>query len=76
MQVERRVDWWRVIVDLERAGFTHERVAAVCMRSKPWVANLKNTPGTEPRYRDGRVLLSLWTEATSRGFEEVPCLQS
>jgi len=55
-----RIDWWQVITDLERAEVSHERIAAECLRSKGWVDNLKNTPGTEPRFHDGAVLLGLW----------------
>lgn len=69
-----QVDWFRVIVDLERKGYSLERIAAECLRSKGWVSNLKNIPDTEPRHRDGQVLIGLWAEVTSRAPESVPVL--
>ena len=57
-----RIDWWRVITDLERAGISHERVAAECVRSKAWVANIKNCPNAEPRFHDGMILLRIWQQ--------------
>lgn len=66
------VDWFRVIVDLERSGYSHDRIAAECMRSKGWVNNLKCIPGTEPRHRDGVVLLAIWSDATGRKALQAP----
>ncbi len=66
------IDWWRVIMDLERNGVTMARIAAECLRSVGWVSNLKNIPGTEPRHRDGVVLLAMWSERTGRPATEAP----
>lgn len=66
------IDWFRVIVDLERSGFSHERIALECMRSKGWVNNLKCIPGTEPRHRDGVVLLAIWSDATGKKALQAP----
>jgi hypothetical protein len=61
-----RVDWAQLIVDLVLAGYSHERIAAECMRGKTWVWTLANEPGSEPRFHDGQVLLGLWERATGR----------
>lgn len=68
---EQRVDWWRVITDLERNGISHDRVAAECLRSKGWVDCIKNGQ-SEPRFHDGLVLLGLWSEATGKCRLEYP----
>jgi hypothetical protein len=62
----RRIDWFRVIVDLERARWSLERIAVAVERSKGWVSNLKNIPGTEPRFHDGLMLLGLWSQVTGK----------
>ncbi len=67
-----RIDWFRVIVELERARYSHERIAAELMRSKGWVSNLKSVPGTEPRHSDGQALLALWARATGRPVHDAP----
>lgn len=71
-----RVDWFRVIVELERLGHSHERIAAECMRGKTWAWALKNVPDTEPRYRDGVALLAFWSEQTGKPASEYPRLNS
>ncbi len=67
-----RIDWWQVITDLGRAEISHERIAAECLRSKGWVDNLKNTPGTEPRFHDGMIVLALWQEHCGKEGAEPP----
>jgi hypothetical protein len=67
-----RIDWFRVIVDLERSGYAHQRIADELLRSKGWVNNLKCVPGAEPRHRDGQALLALWSRATGRPLHDAP----
>jgi len=74
--VTSTIDWFRVIVDLERGGYSLERIAAECMRSKGWVSNLKSVPNTEPRYRDGVVMLALWSESTGQPCADAPTAES
>jgi hypothetical protein len=62
----KRIDWFRVIVDLERERWSLERIAIAVDRSKGWVSNLKNIPGTEPRWCDGQLLLGLWSHVTGK----------
>ena len=61
-----RIDWFRVIVDLEGKRWSLERIAAAVDRSKGWVSNLKNIPGTEPKFHDGLMLLGLWMHVTGK----------
>jgi hypothetical protein len=66
-----RIDWFRIIVDLERARWSHERVAVECMRSKGWVAALKDG-ASQPRHDDGEHLVSLWMRATGNPRAAAP----
>lgn len=68
----QRVDWWRVITDLQRSGYSIERIAAECLRSVGWVMGLKNIPDTEPRFADGMLLLALWASATGNSQADAP----
>jgi hypothetical protein len=70
----QRTDWFRVIVDLERAGYSLDRIAAECLRGKTWAWSLKNVPDTEPRFHDGMLLLGLWAQATGKNRAEPPVL--
>lgn len=69
-----RIDWWQVITDLERAEVSHRRIAAECLRWNGWVANLKNTPNTEPRFHDGMMLLGLWKQHCGKDDKAPPIL--
>ena len=72
---ESRVDWFRVIVDLERARWSLDRIAQDVGRSKGWVSNLKNIPDTGPRFHDGLMLLGLWAEVTGKGADVLPVVR-
>lgn len=67
----RRVDWFRIVVDLERAGYTHWRIAAHIGRSATQVQAYK-TIHTEPPFHAGMLLLGLWTEACDKGGQPPP----
>ena len=67
-----RIDWFRVIVNLEREGYAIRDLAAQLEKSKGWVEHLKNSPGAEPRFDDGNALLALWCEAMDKSLADVP----
>ena len=68
-----RIDWFRVIVELNYAGLSNGRIAAEMLMSKSWVKALKNY-GVEPRYRDGQMLLGIWATATGTALEDAPLI--
>lgn len=68
-----RPDWFRIIVDLERAGVSHESIGRYCGRTKRWAAALKYEIHRDPRYPDGVSLLELWAKSTGRAVTDVPC---
>jgi hypothetical protein len=67
-----RVDWFRVIVNLERNECPQRDVAAALGMSQSWVHHLKNSPGAEPRFDDGNALLDLWCEVMDKPLCDVP----
>ena len=56
------IDWFRVVVELERSGLTQEQIAQSIGRSKTQVNAYKSIPCTEPRFSVGLLLLGLWQE--------------
>ena len=73
--VPPRVDWFRVIVELNYAGLSNGRIAAEMIMSRSWVAGLKNE-GIEPRYRDGQMLLAIWAKATGSAPDDAPLIDA
>ena len=61
-QVAPNIDWFRVVVELERSGLTQEQIARHIGRSKSQVIAYKSIPCTEPRFSVGLLLLGLWQE--------------
>lgn len=72
MKRHARIDWFRVIVNLERQGFAIRDLAFRLEKSKGWVEHLKNSPGAEPRFDDGNALLELWCDAMDKSLADVP----
>ncbi len=58
--LSNRVDWFRVIVDLERSGMSQAQIGAAVGRSQAQINNYKTIPDTEPRFHVGLLLLALW----------------
>lgn len=56
------VDWFRVIVDLERSGLSQAAIGERIERSQSQVNAYKTIPDTEPSFHHGMLLLGLWEE--------------
>jgi hypothetical protein len=71
------VDWWRVIVDLNRAGWSDERIGKECGCDRSTVTRLRNdfeySIAREPLYRLGVAILALWMAELGRGAADIPC---
>lgn len=65
-----QIDWFRLITDLERAGFTHTKIARQLVASKSTITYWKQ--GAEPRYCDGERLIRLWELVTRKTQDELP----
>ena len=70
---ESRIDWWRVIVDLERSGLSQRDIAVACgINGHSAINQLKNIPGTQPLFGRGVRIIVLWMERTGKGTEDLP----
>lgn len=65
-----RTDWFRVLVDLQRAGYSHIRVANVLGIPVATLRGWKS--GSEPAHNYGHALLELWTEVTELQVSKRP----
>lgn len=55
-----RIDWFRIIVDLERAGFDYQQIALeVGVTSKQTIGNWKTGAVADPPFTKGLKLLNL-----------------
>lgn len=59
MDAQQRVDWWRVIDDLNKANMTLEAIGNVVRIPTSTLAGYKNL-NVEPKHADGERLLMLW----------------
>lgn len=68
----RRIDWGRVVLDIQRSAWLREQaqwtslraIAHACGRGENWAWSLKNIDGTEPKFHDALMLIGLWAEKT------------
>lgn len=78
-----RVDWERVIIDIQRSTWLADKsqrkslkaISHACGRGDTWAWSLKNIPGTQPTFHDGLMLLGLWQEKTGIDGNELPLLR-
>ena len=70
---EQRVDWFRLLADLKRLGFSlrslpeHVHIPYETMRD--WA-----NKGHEPRHSDGERLIAFWQTVMNRPRESVPMI--
>lgn len=69
--VIRRVDWFRLMVELKRAGWSLRAMSAATGISKPVLVGLRNS-GSEPKHKAGETLVALWCQATGLTREALP----
>lgn len=62
----RRVDWFRVIVDIERSGLRTRQLAPEVGCSRRQLRAYKEIPETEPRFHVGMMLVAIWSERVGR----------
>lgn len=68
-----RVDWFRVIVDLSRAGYSHAAIGAAIDCPKSTVQGWKQ--GATPKYDDGELLITLWAAVMELPREQLPMVR-
>lgn len=65
-----RTDWFRVLADLQYAGWPNARVAESIGAPLATLAGWKR--GSEPAHCDGHRLLLLWIAVTNRDYDHRP----
>lgn len=66
-----RIDWFKVLMDLKRAGLSLETTAFFVEMSKSAVISWKNLD-CEPSYQAGERLLALWARSTGLTSDQAP----
>lgn len=69
--VIKRVDWFRLLVELKRAGWSLRGMSAATRISKPVLVGLRNS-GAEPKHKAGEALIALWCQVTGLTRDELP----
>lgn len=69
-EVEKRVDWFRVITDMSRAGYSAHVVANVIGVARTTLIGWKQ--GAEPRYTEGERLVDLWCRTLRKDRSKLP----
>lgn len=59
-----RIDWFRILADLGREGYTLERVAF--FTQIPRTTLIRYRAGAEPPYYRGDVIVRFWRDTTQR----------
>lgn len=69
-RVRVRVDWFRVLVELQCRGLSNHDVSRCIGVAARTVGGWKM--GAEPSHRDGDALVQLWCSVCEKGREELP----
>lgn len=65
------IDWWQVVVDVERRGYTQAAAAAAVGVSASTLKGWKNL-GAEPGHAAGERLLTLWAQVMQCPADDAP----
>ena len=64
------VDWFKIIIDLERHGYRHQDIAAAVGAGKSTVVGWKR--GSRPAFDEGDSLINLWCDVLKMDRLDVP----
>lgn len=67
---DQRVNWFLLIVELCRRGYTHSTIAAAVGSPKSTVQGWKQ--GAEPKHSNGERMIGLWVRVTGMGRDTLP----
>lgn len=70
---DSRVDWFRLITDLNRAGNSTRRFADNLGIARTTIEGWK--AGSEPKHADGERLIALWCEQLGRSRDQLPMIR-
>lgn len=66
----QKTDWFRIIVDLKKAGVSGRELARRLHVSASAILRWKN--GASPDYDDGKQLIDIWISETGKGIDVLP----
>lgn len=66
-----RIDWFRILEDVAREGFTLYEVSQFTTIPKSTLMGYRNL-GTEPRHDVGDTLLAFWSQVMNRPATDAP----
>lgn len=69
--IKPRIDWFRLMVDLDRAGYPGRRVSSELKIPYPTLKS-RAYHDAEPRFQDGEALVNLWVSVLGRDPSLVP----
>lgn len=67
---ELRIDWFQVITNLNRAGYSPQSIADAIAVARTTLLGWKQ--GAEPRYSEGERLVLFWLQITGFTREQLP----
>jgi hypothetical protein len=67
-----RVDWFRVVAELQGAGYNTENIAAAIGVARSTLMGWRNPPYAEPRHADGERLVQLWCRVVEQPRDALP----
>lgn len=67
-----RVDWFRVVAELQGKGYNIENIAAAIGVAKSTLMGWRNFPYHEPRHADGERLVQLWCQVVGQPRDALP----
>lgn len=68
--MQRRVDWFRILDDLKRLGFSLYALEAQVAIPKSTLIGYRQ--GAEPKHLDGEKLIGFWCQVTANERELIP----
>ncbi len=69
---KRFVNWFRVLVDLERKGYGATATATAISVPKTTLLGWKQ--GSRPKFEEGNLLIDLWARVLEKGRDQVPMI--
>lgn len=66
---DEKIDWFRVIVDLERSGYSYASIGAAIGAARSTVIGWKQ--GSSPTFESGDLLIELWMSVLRKSRDSV-----
>lgn len=66
-----QVDWFRVLEETRRAGYTFSEISQYTRVTKPSIMNYRNC-GAEPGWTAGTSILRFWASVTGQNADSPP----